>query len=188
MRAEPIKDQFFETLDRPVKIKGCDCPGCAQAGDYRAPKSRSQLNDYYWFCLEHVREYNSNWDYFSGMSMDEIEAHIRKAVVWDRPSWPVGQWRAQEQHLRDEVMRDFFTEAEATPPNPTMPKTEFDALTELELNPPVDFSAIKAQYRILVKRHHPDLHGGSPEAEEKFKLINQAFATLRQIYGTEEAD
>ena len=45
-----------------------------------------------------------------------------------------------------------------------------------------DFAAIKAQYRILVKKHHPDLHGGDREIEEKFKDINQAFATLRRIY------
>ena len=64
-----------------------------------------------------------------------------------------------------------------------MPKAEREALAALELKPPVDFAAIKAQYRVMVKRYHPDLHQGSGEAEEKFKGINQAFTMLRQIYG-----
>lgn len=177
-------DFYFETLDRPVPTRGCDCPGCSEAGHYRAPKSRAHLTEYYFFCLDHVREYNRSWDYFAGMSAAEIEEHIRRATVWERPTWPLGEWKMREQTLHEEVMREFFSgdtgaAKEAPPP---MAKNERDALAVLELHPPVDFTAIKAQYRILVKRHHPDANGGSFEAEEKFKIINQAFATLRAIY------
>jgi hypothetical protein len=182
----PFEDMYFG--DRPVKIRGCDCPGCTQSGDYRAPKDRD-LSDYYWFCLDHVREYNKGWDYFAGLPMNEIEAHIRKATVWERPSWPFGQWRQIEQGLRDHVMRDFFGETpgetQATPP---MPKAERDALAVLELTPPVTFIAIRAQYKLLVKRHHPDANGGSPQSEETFKNINQAFAVLKQMYETDDSD
>jgi len=185
----PFENSPFILSDRPVTQRGCDCPGCIEKGDYRAPKSRDNLHDYYWFCLDHVREYNKQWDYFAGMGMDDIEAHIRKAAVWDRPTWPIGAFRAREQQIRDEIAREFFPD-EALPeqPQPTqaMSKAERDALTLLELLPPVDFAAIKAQYRILVKRHHPDANGGSPQSEETFKNINQAFAVLKQIYGTEE--
>ena len=179
----PYEDTYFVGLDRPVKLRGCDCPGCASTGDYKAPKSRDALTTYYWFCLDHVREYNRQWDYFAGMSMNDIENQIRRAVVWDRPTWPLGGGRAREQNLREEVLREFFgggTEEE--PPTPPLPKTERDALHLLELIPPVTFGAIKAQYRILVKRHHPDANGGSFESEEKFKNINQAFTVLKQLY------
>jgi hypothetical protein len=181
----PLEDMFFE--DRPVKVRGCDHPGCAEKGDYRAPKNRA-LEDYYWFCLNHVRDYNKSWDYFAGMSMAEIEGYIRKAAVWDRPSWPMGEAQKREQDIRDHVAKEFFSEGgegerSAAPP---MPKAEKDALAALELTPPVAFEAIKAQYRILVKRHHPDANGGAPESEEKFKVINQAFTTLKQIYNPEE--
>jgi DnaJ domain len=180
----PLEDMFFE--DRPVKVRGCDHPGCAEKGDYRAPKDKA-LSDYYWFCLDHVRDYNKNWDYFAGMSMAEIENYIRKAAVWERPSWPMGEAKKREQDLRDHVAREFFGDGAASEKQtaPPMPKAEKDALAALELAPPVTFEAIKAQYRILVKRHHPDANGGAFEAEEKFKVINQAFTVLKQIYGVE---
>jgi hypothetical protein len=189
MSMPSFDDSFFATLDRPVKLRLCDCPGCGEPGDYRAPKTRA-LTDYYFFCLGHVREYNAAWDYFAGMTGSEIEAHIRKATVWDRPSWPMGEWRVHEKKLREEVMREFFSDTvgdKPFPPHPPMPAAERDALGVLELTPPVTFAAIKAQYKILVKRHHPDLHGGSAEAEEKFKSVNQAFTVLRGIYEAEES-
>lgn len=183
----PFEDSYFEFSDRPVKLRGCDCPGCGLPGDYRAPKNRDQLDQYYWFCLEHVRDYNKQWDYFAGMSIHDIESHVRKASVWERPTWPMGGTKAREDQIRDEVMREFFSDSDTVPP-PTqaMPKVERDALLLLELTPPVNFVGIKAQYRIMVKKHHPDANGGSTESEEKFKNINQAFTLLKQIYGAEE--
>ena len=185
MRA--FTDSYFETSDRPVKLRLCDHPACGQAGDYRAPKSRERLNDYYFFCLEHVRAYNKAWDFFSGLSPEEVEAYTRDATVWERPSWPLGQWGTQERKLRDKAMRDIFGDAagageETAKPSAPMPVAEREALALLELIPPVDFAAIKARYRLLVKKHHPDLHGGDKEVEEKFKNISQAFSTLRRMY------
>jgi len=179
-------DRYFETLDRPVRTRACDCPGCDGIGDYRAPKTRA-LTDYYFFCLDHVRAYNAAWDYFAGMTGTEIETHVRAATVWERPSWPMGEWRVREKNLREEVMRAFFSDATADmPPAPPMPQAEREALAVLELIPPVAFTAIKAQYRVLVKRHHPDANGGSIDAGEKFKSINQAFAVLRKIYDVDD--
>jgi DnaJ-domain-containing protein 1 len=185
----PFENDIFLT-DRPVKLRTSDCPGCSSTGEYRAPKNR-ELSDYYWFCLEHVRDYNRSWDYFAGLSADDMEKQIRKQTVWERPSWPMGGWRAREQNLREQVMREFFSDSfgnaskqeSAAPP---MPKAEQDALAILELTPPVSFTEIKAQYRILVKQHHPDANKGSPESEEIFKSINQAFTVLKQIYEVEE--
>ncbi len=71
-------------------MRPCDHPGCVGGGDFRAPKSRLDLHDYHWFCLEHVRAYNSAWNYYAGMSDAEIEAEIRHDTVWQRPSWRLG--------------------------------------------------------------------------------------------------
>jgi hypothetical protein len=186
-----VNDSYFETSDRPVKLRMCDHPSCGQAGDYRAPRSRDQLNKYYFFCLDHVRDYNKAWDYFAGLSPKEVESYTRDATVWERPSWPLGQWGVNERQLRDKALRDIFSSAapgEEKAKSQPMPVAERDALAVLELAPPVTFAAIKVQYRVLVKKHHPDLHNGDKDVEEKFKNINQAFSILRKLYETETVD
>ena len=95
-------DPIFEAAaDLPVR--SCDHPGCIAGGEYRAPKSRLDLHDYYWFCLEHVRAYNSAWNYYVGMSDAEIEAEIRHDTVWQRPTWRLGDRHgpAYAERIRD---------------------------------------------------------------------------------------
>ncbi len=70
----------------------CDAPGCLNHGEYRAPKSRTNLRAFYWFCLEHVREYNASWDFYKGMSPGEIEQQVRADTHWQRPTWPLRRW------------------------------------------------------------------------------------------------
>ena len=60
------------------------------AGEYRAPKSRDHLRAFHHFCLDHVRDYNRAWDFFSGMSQSEIEEYLREDVTWHRPTGPLG--------------------------------------------------------------------------------------------------
>jgi hypothetical protein len=63
--------------DNDPNLRRCDSPGCDLPGEHRAPKSREQLHDYHWFCLEHVRAYNNAWNYYAGMSEDEVESERR---------------------------------------------------------------------------------------------------------------
>ncbi len=183
-----LKDIPFETLDRPVNVRLCSHPSCGQAGEYPAPKSRDQLNEYFFFCLEHVREYNKAWDYFAGLSPEQVEKYTRNATVWERPSWPMAEWAMQDRHIREKVLHEIFDQQPAKPKFETvpLPTAERDALAVLELSFPVDFAAVKGQYRALVKKHHPDVHGGDPEKEEKFKSISKAFAVLRTFFKKQE--
>ncbi|MEB3701565.1 DnaJ domain-containing protein [Candidatus Bealeia paramacronuclearis] len=57
----------------PQKTRLCDHGGCEQEGEYRAPKSPHNLREYYWFCLEHIRDYNKSWDYYKDMPPEEID-------------------------------------------------------------------------------------------------------------------
>ena len=77
--------QADDGMERP-----CDWTGCDDEGLYRAPRSRETLGEYHWFCLDHVRHYNTHWNYFEGMSDEEVEAQIRRDTVWGRPTWPLG--------------------------------------------------------------------------------------------------
>src|ERR1700753_1919450 len=82
-------ESSFQSADSPA-LRPCDHPGCRAAGDYRAPRSKSDLSQFYWFCLDHVRAYNAAWNFYAGMSEAEIEAEIRADTVWQRPTWPLG--------------------------------------------------------------------------------------------------
>src|SRR5690606_39566236 len=78
----------YAARQRPARA--CDHPGCAAEGEYRAPRSRERLTEYYWFCLDHVRAYNKAWDYCAGMGPDDVEHQVRRDTVWRRPAWPFG--------------------------------------------------------------------------------------------------
>ena len=55
------------------RVRVCDAPGCKEEGQHPAPKSRRKANERYYFCLEHVREYNKAWNYFEGMTPGAVE-------------------------------------------------------------------------------------------------------------------
>ena len=165
----------------------CDHPGCQESGEFRAPKSRNQLREYYWFCLDHVREYNKSWNYYAGLSDLEIERMVRFDTVWNRQTWPMGGWRAHEERLRAALDRDFGPgdgHRYQAPPRPAATTEEGRALAELDLTAPVEFAEIKARYKALVKEHHPDANGGSKESEEKLKSINRAFGILKASFAS----
>src|SRR6516164_10100027 len=103
MRRLFLDPVFASEADTPARA--CDHPGCVAGGEFRAPKSRLELHDYYWFCLEHVRAYNSAWNYYAGMSDGEIEAEIRHDTVWQRPSWRLGDRYGPGYAAR---IRDYF--------------------------------------------------------------------------------
>ena len=172
---------------RPVQpqTRGCDHPGCTAGGEHRAPRSRADLNAYYWFCLDHVRAYNAAWNYYVGMSEVEIEAEIRNDTTWQRPSWPLGS-RISPLHgrrLRDDfgLFGDGEAHAEAVRRRRPLSPEEL-ALQIFEIEPPFTLVRLKARYKELVKLHHPDAHGGDKAAEEKLKVINQAYSTLKASY------
>lgn len=192
-RARLQRDYFSSYGARPQSAaRGCDHPGCGAEGAYRAPKDRSHLTEYYWFCLEHVRAYNRSWDYCAGLSQEQIEDEIRRDTTWQRPSWPLGKWGLMERRLRERVSRGkgfaFGAEADmnedAGRPNAAAVETpEAQALAVLGLSPPIAFDQVKARYRELAKLHHPDANGGDKAAEERLKTVNQAYTVLKAWYG-----
>ena len=167
--------QEAETLNR-----ACEAEGCAELGAYRAPKSRSNLREFRWFCLAHVREYNSSWDFYKGMSPGEIEEHLRSDTMWQRPTWPLGRLGHSmhaEQALEEELKFTFGT-AHRAPVAPKLPSEVTQALDVLGLPWPISLRAVKAQYKKLAKRYHPDANNGDKKSEELFKSINLAYKTL----------
>lgn len=191
MRRPLPYDELTDT-ERPVP-RCCDHPDCTAAGEHRAPKGRDRLNDFYWFCLDHVRAYNKAWNFYSGMNEDEIEAEIRRDTVWRRPTWPLGagvKWM-RDRDFRKARFRDgfsFFQQGDEAGSRaedrsgrvPSPGSVEGKALRLLGLEAPVTLTQLKARYKELVKQLHPDLKGGDTTDEDRLKDINQAYATLRK--------
>jgi len=160
----------------------CDSPGCLQAGDYRAPKSRHALREFHWFCLEHVRAYNAAWDYYKDMSADEIEAATRADSSWQRPTWPLGQagrTSRMDEKLEAELHAFAFGQHSKRPQAPDAPAGLREPLRIFGLSWPVTLEMVKIRYKELAKRHHPDANQGDRQAEEMLKTINLAYAALR---------
>lgn len=182
----------------PVVRRDCDVPGCAHPGDYKAPKSRYDLRDYYWFCLDHVRVYNQNWDFFKGMTPGEIEYHMHRTATWDRPTWRMTQAGMNEERAREKIHAHFtagdgvygdFTmngdtgKAEAHIDVNTIPHPSTEALLVLDLQPPVTWDEVKTRYKTLAKQFHPDTNK-APGAEERLKKINFAYTILKLSWQT----
>ena len=188
------RDRFTCSSSKSAGPTPCAWNGCAAAGEYRAPKDR-RLADYLMLCLEHVRAYNAQWDFHAGCSVADLEAEIRSAATWERPTWKLGTLGAGYRGGRAgarvndpfgfsagtdfedrRTSRESDAQARATPGGATARNR---ALKVLDLSAPVTLDALKDRYKALVKKYHPDANGGSAEAENRMKVINEAYQTLR---------
>lgn len=162
-------------------LRVCEHKGCELEGVHRAPYSPQQTGRYRWFCLEHVRAYNSQWDFAKGLGPDEIEQIIRFDTIWQRETRPLGNWRAKEKLLRAKAKHFAFGEGapHQSAPKYTPKVVAALALLEFDVLPPAD--ELQARYHELAKRYHPDANGGDKAAEERLKDINLAYAALREF-------
>jgi hypothetical protein len=168
-------------------IKRCDFDKCAEKGEFKAPKSRKLLNDYFYFCLNHIKEYNKSWDFYKGMTVNQIENSMRSDTVWDRPSWPLkGNYKnvfdEYNEYVDDFIKNDDDRFKESYFKNKLSDEAltleENQALKNLELKMPISLEKIKKNYKKLVKIFHPDVNGNNKKAEEKFKQINESYKSL----------
>lgn len=176
-----------DSVPRAVSARACARPDCPNEGSHRVPKSRERLDEHLWFCLEHARAHNETWDYFSGMNESQIEAFRIEAITGHRPTWPMGKrsagmrsgQRAHDVDDRHGVFGDVAEHPDAAPRQRFLTKPQKMALDVLGLEPSATLQEIKARYKELVKRFHPDANGGDRGAEERLKRVIQAYGVLR---------
>ncbi len=176
MNRKPRSKKYFapQTED---KEKKCDHPGCTKAGEFRAPKDKN-LKDYYWFCLEHVQEYNAKWNYYDGLdeqAHEEAEgrrprfSHFNSKVKYTYGFGFSSNFDFFGEYATDFSEMDdiFFTSLEKE-------YLRIMELTPAEATP----ENLKKQYKKLVKKYHPDLNREDQTAEEKFKALSAAYKAL----------
>ena len=170
-----------------VKVRPCAVDGCREEGGYRVPKSRENLSAYLWLCLAHARAHNEKWDYFAGMNEAEIERFRTEAVYGHRPTWPLGKRAAGFSFGRTGTRAQdgyaVFAEDDDRPaprrPERILSRLQRQAFDVLDLDCSATLNEIKARYKELVKRFHPDANGGDRGAEERLKQVIKAYGVLR---------
>ncbi len=175
-------------------VMRCDHPGCTVAGEFRAPMGRQREGEYFCFCLDHVREYNASYNYFSGMSPEAMASYQRDAAVGHRPTWAIGQietaraWRqgSDDPSRFADPLGMFGARANrsaraAEPQKPRYGIAARKALDQLGLDETADADTIRSRYKNMVKRLHPDANGGDRSLEDKLREIIRAYNYLKSV-------
>ena len=193
IKLKPNSPDYIDPNDLKSQVKACDMPYCEGEGTFRAPKDRS-LSDHYWFCKMHITEYNRAWNFFDGMNQREVEEHILKSMFGDRPTWRYDADGMAEENLRrqayefhgtgntDDRAHRAWEEYEKNKNQIDNTSAEFEAMAIFGLKPPVDLEGIKARYKELAKKYHPDINKNNPKAEEQLKKVNMAYTVLKLAY------
>lgn len=197
--------KYFDKIrirqDKEAEVKShapvCQWDGCKEPGTHKAPVGRMKEGEYFRFCFDHVREYNKGFNYFSGVPDSEVARFQREAMTGHRPTWKMGMSGGSSRSSPDVAqqrsgragyynrIRDPFNLFEG-PKDPRQPRErkakplEAKALETLGLDTKATGKDIKARYKELVKRHHPDANGGDRGSEDRFRDVLQAYRVLKQ--------
>ena len=176
----------------------CAHVGCKEPGLYPAPKGRGLEGQYHRFCLDHVREYNKSYNYFAGLPDEAVAKHQKDDTIGHRPTWSLGvnAWARNPRARsgaspggyahRFETYDPFslFAERSATKEASTkerqLKRAERKCLRQLNLEDNATKADIKARFKELVKRLHPDHNKGDRTSEDKLREVIQAYNYLRQ--------
>ena len=165
----------------------CDHDNCQEAGKYRAPKAPDVLDDFFWFCQAHVREYNLKWNFFDGTTEAEINAQQSEDKVWERPTKPMGDPEARAwARLGIEDPHQVLGANSTQNPGrkggtvgKKLPPMERRAVEILEVADNATKPEIRKVYKGLIKILHPDMNGGDRSQEEQLQEVVWAWDQIK---------
>ena len=159
----------------------CSNPECKEIGLFPAPKSRDNLREYLYLCINCIRDFNKSWNYFEGLSENELEVEIRKSVTWDRPSWKFGTKNINYNF--DEAFKIFEDKKNVNNEKIFDKKLE-KAFKILGLNSDSKLKEVKTKYKSLAKKWHPDVQNksNSKNNEDKFINITNAYKIILESF------
>lgn len=173
-----------EATDKP-----CDNPGCTRPGAYRAPKSPDLLDEFFWFCKDHIRDYNLKWNFFHGTTDEEFQKILDRDRVWDRETKPFSRQGDGNSWARMGVNDPMSLLGEKATRNPgaqaaggatrKLPPTERRALEILDARDTMSKTEIRKAYKGLIKVLHPDMNGGDRSHEDQLQEVVWAWDQLK---------
>jgi hypothetical protein len=170
-----------------TNVTPCSVADCGKPGNARIPKSRDNLNEYVVVCAAHARAFNESWDFFKGMGDGDVQKFREEAQFGHRPTWPMGKRGARMRsgqgpgnfHDGHAVLGEDGEPSQVRRPERQLTRLQSIAMDTLQLAHNATLVEIKARYKELVKRFHPDANGGDRGAEERLKQVIKAYGVLR---------
>jgi len=171
----------------------CAWEGCNKPGAHKAPMGRNREGQYINFCIDHVRMYNKNFNYFSGLNDEEIAKYQKENITGHRPTSPMSTRRSGQpvdestlratpgwhSKVRSRLTADGKRISTGQRGPRKLKRLEEKSLRDLGLPSSANKEQISKRYKDLVKQHHPDANGGDRSSEERLRQIIQAYKTLR---------
>ena len=167
----------------------CAVAGCREPGEFKAPLQPANFDGpgaWQFLCLGHVREHNARYNFFDGMTPDEIQMAQSPIAGWERTSRPFAAngadpapaWSDFSDPL-DAIAGRFGRKREHTRPS-RFNSAEQRALSVLGLGENADRHQVRQRYSMLVRRYHPDKNGGDRSHESKLRQVIEGYQLLRK--------
>ena len=165
----------------------CDWNNCLENGEFKAPIEKDNSKDYRLLCLNHIKEFNKNWNYFAGMSDKEVYQFLKSDMTWHKPTQSFSSSYNFFKILWNNALKDEVNVLNKNNELKNMSKFKFDkndikAFQVLDITIGLKWEKIQNQFKKLVKKFHPDMNAGDKKYEEKLKIITLAYTQLKKTY------
>ena len=163
----------------------CEWKNCKEFGKFKAPAEKDNSKKFKLLCNEHIKLFNKSWNYFEGMSDNEITNFLKSDITWHRPTQQFGSPDNFFSILWNNALNDKFKifkdEKSKNINKVNLCKKDKDAFSIMGLDFNADYMAVQRKFKILVKKFHPDRHSGNKVYEDKLKKITMAYSHLKMI-------
>ena len=165
----------------------CDWNNCLEEGYYKAPIEKDNSKKFRMLCLNHIKEFNKNWNYFEGMDDSQIYNFLKSDMIWHKPT--------QSFSSSDNFFKILWNNALKGEQNKFASSEQFDHMSQFKFNHNdikafsilgvsigIQWEKIRGKFKKLVKKFHPDMNAGNKKYEEKLKQITLAYTQLKNTY------
>ena len=163
----------------------CEWRNCKEFGKFKAPAEKDNSKKFKLLCEEHIKIFNKSWDYFDGMSDDEVLNFLKSDVTWHRPTQKFGSPDNFFNILWNNALNDkfkIFNESGSSHiSQKKLCKEDKDAFNIMGLDFNADIKDLQKKFKVLVKKFHPDKHSGNKVYEDKLKKITMAYSHLKMV-------
>ena len=167
----------------------CDWNNCRKIAEFKAPIERDNSKKYRLLCIDHIKEFNKNWNYFSGMDDDQIFEFLKSDMTWHKPTQSFSSSDNFFKILWNSALKDELDKTRLKSDFNHMRKFKFNqndikAFSVLGATIGLKWEKIQTKFKKLVKKFHPDMNAGDKKYEEKLKIITLAYTQLKNTYRT----